>query len=180
MLGAFNSYANGLPPSFLATPFYRNNTDDLKIKSYGIFGETYFEFNDRVKLTLGLRYNHDEKDVIARTSLASFLTPFGQTGTAFDSPYVVTFDADPARPGTSCSRLVRSASTSSPAARFSISRSRRTIWSMRAIRAVTSRAASTRRFRRSSRFRNRSSPNRSMRSKSVRRTPSPMARCSST
>ena len=109
VLGAFNSYANGLPPSFLATPFYRNNTDDLKIKSYGIFGETYFEFNDRVKLTLGLRYNHDEKDVIARTSLASFLTPFGQTGTAFDSPFVVTYDADP---GTAGNQLFQTRSVS--------------------------------------------------------------------
>lgn len=99
VLGAFNSYANGLPPSFLGSPFYRNNTDDLKIKSYGIFGETYYEFNDRLKLTLGLRYNHDEKSVVARTALASFLVPFGQTGSAFDSPFVVTYDADPGTAG---------------------------------------------------------------------------------
>jgi len=99
ILGAFNSYANGLPPSFLGTPFFRNNTDDLKIKSYGIFGEAYIEFNDRIKLTGGLRYNNDKKTVVARSTLASFLVPFGQTGTAFDSPFVVTFDADPGTPG---------------------------------------------------------------------------------
>ncbi|ALJ13987.1 TonB-dependent receptor [Sphingopyxis macrogoltabida] len=99
VLGAFNSYANGLPPSFLGTPFFRNNTGDLKIKSYGIFGETYFEVNDKLKLTLGLRYNNDKKTVVARSTLASFLVPFGQTGTAFDSPFVVTFDADPGTPG---------------------------------------------------------------------------------
>src|SRR3546814_4948749 len=45
VLGAFSSANNPpaaggpLPPSFLATPFFRNNTDDLKIKSYGLFGE---------------------------------------------------------------------------------------------------------------------------------------------
>ncbi|ALH81204.1 TonB-dependent receptor [Sphingopyxis macrogoltabida] len=99
VLGAFNSFANGLPPSFLGTPFFRNNTGDLKIKSYGIFGETYFEVNDKLKLTLGLRYNNDKKAVVARSTLASFLVPFGQTGTAFDSPFVVTFDADPGTPG---------------------------------------------------------------------------------
>jgi outer membrane receptor protein involved in Fe transport len=94
LLGAFNSYANGLPPSFLGTPFYRNNTDDLKIKSYGIFGEAYFEVNDRLKMTLGLRYNNDRKTVAARTSLASFLVPFGQTGSAFDTPFGGAYDAD--------------------------------------------------------------------------------------
>ncbi|KGB54795.1 TonB-dependent receptor [Sphingopyxis sp. LC363] len=99
VLGAFNSLSNGLPPSFLGTPFFRNNTADLKIKSYGIFGEAYVEFNDRIKLTAGLRYNNDKKSVQARSTLASFLVPFGQTGTAFDSPFVGTFDADPGTPG---------------------------------------------------------------------------------
>ena len=88
-----------LPPSFLATPFFRNNTDDLKIRSYGLFGEAYFEFSDRVKLTAGLRYNNDRKSVRARSTLASFLAPHGGTGSAFDSPFVGSFDADPGTPG---------------------------------------------------------------------------------
>ncbi|WOF42322.1 TonB-dependent receptor [Sphingopyxis indica] len=96
VLGAFTAAGNGLPPSFLGTPFFRNNTDDLKIKSYGIFGEAYYEFDDRVKLTLGLRYNNDKKSVVARSTLASFLVPIGQTGSAFDSPTAAGFDADPA------------------------------------------------------------------------------------
>jgi len=94
VLGAFSSYSAGLPPSFLGTPFYRNNTDDLKIKSYGLFGETYFEMNDRLKLTLGLRYNNDRKTVAARNTLAAFLVPFGQTGSAFDTPFGASYDAD--------------------------------------------------------------------------------------
>ncbi|QCB54368.1 TonB-dependent receptor [Sphingopyxis sp. PAMC25046] len=88
-----------LPPSFLATPFFRNNTDDLKIRSYGLFGEAYFEFSDRLKLTAGLRYNNDKKSVRARSTLASFLAPHGGTGSAFDSPFVGSFDADPGTPG---------------------------------------------------------------------------------
>src|SRR3546814_15742094 len=74
--------------------FFRNNTDDLKIKSYGLFGEAYFEVSDRLKLTAGLRYNNDKKTVIARSTLAAFLAPHGGDGTVFDSPFVPTFDAD--------------------------------------------------------------------------------------
>lgn len=69
-------YASGLlgagrsgGTAFAATPFYRNSSPNFRLKSYGIFGETYFEFNERAKLTLGLRYNHDDKFVRARTSL---------------------------------------------------------------------------------------------------------------
>lgn len=54
--------------SFAATPFYRNNTPEFRLKSYGIFGETYFEVSDKLKLTLGMRYNHDKKTVTARTT----------------------------------------------------------------------------------------------------------------
>ena len=99
VLGAFTALGGGLPPSFLATPFFRNNTDDLKITSYGLFGEAYVEFSDRLKLTAGLRYNNDKKAVTARSTLASFLTPHGSTGSVFDSPFVGSFDADPGTPG---------------------------------------------------------------------------------
>jgi iron complex outermembrane receptor protein len=121
LLGTFNALgragvgaipgAQVPPPGFLGTPFYRNNSDQLDIKTYGIFGEAYFKFNDQLKLTLGLRYNNDEKSVRARTTLANFLVPFGGTD-MFASPYIngwaVTgaptssylqpYDADPATP----------------------------------------------------------------------------------
>jgi outer membrane receptor protein involved in Fe transport len=103
VLGAFTAATNAtgpLPPSFLATPFFRNNTDDLKIKSYGLFGEAYFEVSDRLKLTAGLRYNNDKKSVTARSTLASFLAPHGgTTDTVFGPPFVGSFDADPGTPG---------------------------------------------------------------------------------
>jgi outer membrane receptor protein involved in Fe transport len=54
--------------AYFGSPFYRNNTDYYRLKSYGIFGETYFEFSNKLKLTLGLRYNHDDKYVRARNT----------------------------------------------------------------------------------------------------------------
>ena len=86
------------PPSFSATPTYRNNAAFQGLKSYGIFGETYFQATDKLKFTLGLRYNHDEKNSIARTTLYSFLAPYGSTN-AYASPDIARFDADPGRPG---------------------------------------------------------------------------------
>lgn len=68
-----------------ATPFYNNDEAKFRLKSYGIFGETYFEFNDKLKLTLGLRYNHDEKFLKARTTYlvdaagANPALPYGAT-----------------------------------------------------------------------------------------------------
>ncbi|MFM7029432.1 MAG: TonB-dependent receptor [Chakrabartia sp.] len=106
MLGSFTALghkdADGnpapLPPSYLATPYYRNNSDTLHVKSYGLFGEAYYEFSDAVKLTVGLRYNNDKKAVKARTTLASFLAPYTSTD-AFSSPFFGAFDADPGLTG---------------------------------------------------------------------------------
>jgi iron complex outermembrane recepter protein len=123
VLGSFNALGRAAlaaipgatppPPGYLGTPFFRNNTDRFSLKSYGIFGEAYYEFNDAVKLTLGLRYNDDKKSISARSTLASFLVPYTATS-AFASPFVngfavtgapvssrlAPFDADPA---TACS-----------------------------------------------------------------------------
>lgn len=80
---------------YLGTPFFRNNTSDSTLKSYGIFGEAYYQFNDAIKLTVGLRYNNDKKTVQARSTLLSFFVPFGNAN-AFDTPFGGGFDADPA------------------------------------------------------------------------------------
>ncbi|MDE2561738.1 MAG: TonB-dependent receptor [Sphingomonadales bacterium] len=98
LLGTMTALGKGLPPSYLATPFYRNNSTLLNIESYGLFGEGYLKFNDKIKLTLGLRYTNDKKHIEARTSLASWLTPFGSTN-AYASPYFGSFDADANQPG---------------------------------------------------------------------------------
>ncbi len=95
VFGAFTALSTGRPPSYLGTPFFRNNTDDLAITTYGLFGEAYVSFSDKLKLTLGIRYNNDSKTVKARSTLASFLVPFGSTD-ATTTPYGAGFDADPA------------------------------------------------------------------------------------
>ena len=108
ILGTFAAFANTdpdtgapapLPPSYLATSMYRNNTTDFKLKSFGIFGEVYYDISDRLKFTGGLRYNDDTKSVTARTTLASFLNPFSNDGDPFDSPFVGAYDADPGTDG---------------------------------------------------------------------------------
>lgn len=98
ILGAFTALGGGAAPTatssyLLATPFYRNNSDDLKVTTYGIFGEAYYKFSDQLKLTLGLRYNNDKKNIRARTTLFSFLAPTGGTD-AFAAPGFAAFDAD--------------------------------------------------------------------------------------
>ncbi|MFM2370862.1 MAG: hypothetical protein RIS85_584, partial [Pseudomonadota bacterium] len=65
------SGATGGKAVFRPSPFFRSNTEKGLLDSYGIFGESYFKFNDKVKLTLGLRYNHDKKFTRARTTLLS-------------------------------------------------------------------------------------------------------------
>ena len=113
VLGSFTALGNmaggvpaPLPPAYLATPYSRNNTDDYLLKSYGIFGEAYLNLSDRLKLTGGLRYNHDSKRVIARNTLASFLAPY-DSANAFDSPYFAAFDADPGTPGNQAVQIRR-------------------------------------------------------------------------
>lgn len=98
ILGSFGALGAAAAPRYLGTPFFRNHTDTFTIKSYGLFGEAYYDFSDSLKLTLGLRYNHDKKFVRARSTLASFPVPYAQAN-AFDSPFVGAFDADPGTPG---------------------------------------------------------------------------------
>jgi iron complex outermembrane recepter protein len=112
--GALGRAALGIPNYYLGTPYFRNSTPNFDLKSYGIFGEAYYNVNDRLKLTVGLRYNNDKKDISARSTLASFPVPYTATS-AFASPFVngfnfagapasagiVPFDADPKTPCTS-------------------------------------------------------------------------------
>jgi len=94
VLGAATALGSNLPAGYLGTPFFRNSAADTTLKSYGIFGEVYWNLTDDFKITGGIRYNNDTKSVRARSTLASFFVPFG-TANAFDSPFVGTFDADP-------------------------------------------------------------------------------------
>jgi outer membrane receptor protein involved in Fe transport len=83
LLGSVPAFLGALPPGIMAgTPFYNNDEARYRLKSYGIFGETYFDLGEKLKLTLGLRYNHDHKFLAARTTLLQ-----DSTGTLVYLPY---------------------------------------------------------------------------------------------
>lgn len=86
------------PNVYLGAPFLRNNQLRYKLESYGLFGEGYVDIADRLKITVGLRYNNDKKDVEQRLALIAFPVPYGATN-IFDSPFVGSYDADPGRDG---------------------------------------------------------------------------------
>ncbi|TMJ16697.1 MAG: TonB-dependent receptor [Alphaproteobacteria bacterium] len=92
------------PNVYRASPFYRNNTDFFHLKSGGIFGETYFDISDTIKLTLGGRWNHDDKFVSARTGFLNdangngVLVPYGSDSITDAVNYGVV-DYDAATPG---------------------------------------------------------------------------------
>lgn len=88
LLGTLGQQLSGnstFPASYRATPYFHNNTTSYLLNSYGLFGEGYFKATDKLKLTVGLRYNSDKKSVTARTSLYSdaqgqaVLLPYGAT-----------------------------------------------------------------------------------------------------
>ena len=89
---------------FRASPFFRNTTQRFELGSYGLFGETYLQATSRLKVTLGLRYNHGRKDVSARSILysggnnASILVPVGSASITEALGYGA-LDFDPYTPG---------------------------------------------------------------------------------
>ena len=86
--------ANDLPPAYLGSPYFRNHLERFKLKSYGIFGEAYWDINDRLKFTAGLRYNNDKKHDESNSVLAKILTPYTVQTNIFDSPFAAGYDAD--------------------------------------------------------------------------------------
>ena len=81
-----------------ASPFASVETNLYRLKSYGLFGEAYYDITDELKLTGGLRYSHDKKFVRDRAMLFNFTIPYG-TADAFAAPNAANFDADASRPG---------------------------------------------------------------------------------
>ncbi|WP_206435782.1 TonB-dependent receptor [Tsuneonella rigui] len=100
LFGSFSTFATttnaspDLPPSFLGSPYFRNHLERFRLKSYGIFGEAYWDINDRLKFTAGIRYNNDKKHDVSNSTLANFLVPYSTTTNIFDSPFAGTYDAD--------------------------------------------------------------------------------------
>ena len=79
-----------------AAPFFNSDTDKLKLRTYGIFGEAYFEATDNLKFTAGLRYSNDRKFVRDRSALLTATVPFG---TSDVDQLLLNTDADPSIPG---------------------------------------------------------------------------------
>ncbi|HEX8263173.1 MAG TPA: TonB-dependent receptor, partial [Allosphingosinicella sp.] len=96
------------PNVFLAPPFYNSEVNRFSLKSYGLFGEVYFEVSDALKLTGGLRYSNDKKRQVARVPLLSWPVPFGTTD-ANASPFLGNFDADPTVAGNQPYNVARAA-----------------------------------------------------------------------
>jgi outer membrane receptor protein involved in Fe transport len=86
------------PNVFLAPPFFNSEVNRFTLRSYGLFGEVYFQVNDRLRFTGGLRYSNDRKRQIARVPILSWPTPFGTTD-ANASPFIGQFDANASTPG---------------------------------------------------------------------------------
>lgn len=86
------------PNVFLAPPFYDSEIASFRLKSYGIFGETYFQATNTLKFTAGLRYSNDQKRQIGRNLTISFPVPYGTT-VADQSPYAGSYDADASQAG---------------------------------------------------------------------------------
>ena len=86
------------PNVFLAPPFFNSEVNRFTLRSYGLFGEVYFDVNDQLRLTGGLRYNNDSKRQIARVPTLSWATPVGLAD-ATTSPFFGLFDADASTPG---------------------------------------------------------------------------------
>ncbi|MBY6218509.1 TonB-dependent receptor [Qipengyuania aquimaris] len=107
VIGSLISFGGGLPPAYGGTSFFRNNTQDFELESFGIFGEAYIDVTDRLKITAGLRYNDDTKSIRARSTLLSFFNPYANDGDPFDptaNPLYPNgpfgpFDADPGTAG---------------------------------------------------------------------------------
>jgi outer membrane receptor protein involved in Fe transport len=81
------------PNVFLAPPFFNSEVNLFTLRSYGIFGEVYFDVTDRLRLTGGLRYNNDRKRQVARVPTLSWAAPVG-VADARTSPFFGLFDAD--------------------------------------------------------------------------------------
>ncbi|MFN3943821.1 MAG: TonB-dependent receptor [Allosphingosinicella sp.] len=86
------------PNVFLAPPFYNSEVALFTLRSYGLFGEAYFQASDALRFTAGLRYSNDRKRQVARVPILSWAVPYGVTD-ANASPFLAAYDADPSRPG---------------------------------------------------------------------------------
>ena len=71
---------------FAPLAYYRNQTKDYELETWALFGEMYFDVTDRTRITAGIRYSDESKDLRDRQSLLNNPTlPYhpGISGRAF-------------------------------------------------------------------------------------------------
>ncbi len=76
-LDYFALVGSGVDGLALVSPFFNNRTDEYNLTSYAAFGELYYEVTDSFKLTGGLRYTVDEKEIVDREGLSDGVAPIG-------------------------------------------------------------------------------------------------------
>ncbi|MCS6987405.1 MAG: TonB-dependent receptor [Sphingomonadaceae bacterium] len=91
--------AQGGPNAASGSPFFNSETDLYRLKSYGIFGEVYFDLTPNLRFTGGVRYSNDDKFVRDRQFLYNFPIPYGTTDLTQTPQFAQLYDADPSRPG---------------------------------------------------------------------------------
>ena len=62
---------NGVAGNFLYPGYFNSRTNLLKTDGTAVFGEVYFDLSDKLKITLGARYNEDNKNVLDSGVLAN-------------------------------------------------------------------------------------------------------------
>ncbi|TNE37054.1 MAG: TonB-dependent receptor [Alphaproteobacteria bacterium] len=67
----------------LTSPYFRTDTGKYDLKSWAVFGEGYYDINDDMKFTVGLRYTEDDKSIQSRNPLFATLStcPTGVSST---------------------------------------------------------------------------------------------------
>ena len=69
---AFFQQTVGLTEDF---EWFNIESDPIKTDSFALFGEGYFDISDATRLTVGLRYTDDEKEIRTRQQFVSFVNP---------------------------------------------------------------------------------------------------------
>ncbi|MEZ5559452.1 MAG: TonB-dependent receptor [Pseudomonadales bacterium] len=81
---------------FAPLSYYRNDTKDYELETWALFGELYYDLTDRARVTAGVRYSDESKDLRDRQSLLNNPTlPFnpGISGRAFLNDSLTPFIA---------------------------------------------------------------------------------------
>lgn len=84
----------------LATPYFESETRVNELDAWAVFGEVYFDVNDDIRITTGLRLNNDEKTVSDRQTLFNTFVVQGADTDVLAAFNAALFDPDTNPAGT--------------------------------------------------------------------------------